>query len=540
MTAILIVEDDPHFSATLADLLEDNRYQVELATNAAEAIAKAKKRAFHLVLTDVRIAGPDDGVTALEAIQKLQPNIRSIIMTGYADAEVPVRAARLRADDYLHKPFKLKALLHSVTAVLAQDTPFRGLFQRVAEAPAQARQRAVRWVFDAQLQKLNTAREHCTKEFFLLLRSNHLKDRLAYQFFCNWEQLELQYLNSQTPAQWKALTGEYEKFNTRPPTGGRENSCSFEVFCQLLEKIMDGRVELVHLYRAVQLLHQPQARGENLEAYSTYHWLWEKSQASEDPFVGLKVGGYTLASLRSGDQNGPVRLYEARHELHYRPGDLVLCLASNPETEPMEAEELKGGRAVLLERRMGHHFLLYKGYGLTLKMSLPPEGLSPDKAWELLRPVFIQVRDQFHSQKQFSGSFSLQDIDCIPGQPCRVTQFSPETYRHMHRTRQLITFTSAPEVFEIEEPTAAADQAVLGRILFESVLGGQYPNAEVRINLRALGTPEADAHLRPYIPRLGPLARPFYLMCQAEPGKRFATLDLAIQAVDSAMAAAAT
>ena len=99
MPAILIVEDDPLFSSTLADLLEDNRYEVELATRADEAIAKAKKRSFHLVLTDVRIAGPEDGVSALEAIQKIQPNIRSIIMTGYADTEVPLRAARLRADE---------------------------------------------------------------------------------------------------------------------------------------------------------------------------------------------------------------------------------------------------------------------------------------------------------------------------------------------------------------------------------------------------------------------------------------------------------
>ena len=539
MPAILIVEDDPNFSATLADLLEDNRYEVEIATRADEAIARAKKRTFQLVLTDVRIAGPADGVTALEAIQKLQPNIRSIIMTGYADTEVPVRAARLRADNYMHKPFKLKSLLQAVAAVLEQDTPFRGFFQRVAEAPAHATQRAVRWVFNAELQKLNTAREHCTREFYLLLRANHLKEKLGYKFYCNWEQLELQYLNAQTPAQWKILTSEYEKFNTRPPTGSKDNSVSFELFCQLLEKIMDGRVELVQLYRAVQLLHQPQARGENLEAYSTYHWLWEKAKTSEDPFVGLNVAGYNLLNLRSGDQNGPVRLYEVRHELHFRPGDLVLCLASSPETEPMEEQELKTGRAILLERRMGHHFLLYKGYGLTLKMSLPSEGLPPDKAWELIRPVFLQVRDHYHVQKKFSGCFSLQDIDCVPGQPCKVTHFNSENYLHMHRTRQLTSFNSAPEVFEVSAPTAASDQAVLGRILFEVIMGGSYPNAEVRINIRSLGSPEADALLRPYIPRLGPLARPFYLMCQADPSKRFANLDQAIQALDAAIAAPA-
>lgn len=538
MPSILIVEDDPLFSATLADLLEDNRYEVEVATRAAEAIAKAKQRSFHLVLTDVRIAGPDDGVTALEAIQKIQPNIRSIIMTGYADTEVPLRAARLRADDYLHKPFKLRTLLKAVEAVLERESHFRNLFQRVAEAPGQATQKAVRWVFDAQLQKLNAARENCTKEFFLLLRSNHLKEELAYRIFCQWEELELEYLKAQSPAQWKNLTQLYESFGQRPSAAPRRQSLSAPLFAQLLSKIMNGQVELVHLFKAIQLLHQPESRRESLEAYSAYHWLWQNSEKRDDPFVGLNVGGYSLVELRSGDEGQLVRLYEAKHERHYKQGDLILCLASSPETEPMEEQELKSGRAKLLERRMGHHFLLYKGYGLTLKMNLPPDGLPPAEAWKLLRPVFTQVQ-AYHRAGKFSGSFSLQDIDCIPGQPCQITHFSDEAYLRMHQTRQNIALAVAPEIFDVPFPTDAADQAVLGRILFEVIMGGHYPDMDTRLHVRSLGSPEADACLRAYIPRLGPLARPFYLLCQADPNKRFPSLDHAIAALDAAIAAPA-
>lgn len=535
MPAILILEDDPLFSSALADLLEENRYEVELASRAEEALAKAKKRCFHLILTDVRIAGPEDGVSALEAIQKIQPGIRSIIMTGYADTEVPLRAARLRADDYLHKPFKLRNLLQAVEAVLQRETPFRNLFQRLTEAPAQATQRAVRWVYDGQLQSLNVARENCTKELFLLLRSNHLKEDLAYQIYCNWEELELEYLRAQTPAQWKNLTQRYENFSHKQPTLANPQSLSAPLFAQLFSKILNGQVELVHLFRAVQLLHHPESRRESLEAYSAYHWLWQNSQQRDDPFVGLNVGGYTLIHRRSGDEGHLVRLYEAKHERHYKHGDLILCLASTPETEPLEEQELKSGRAVLLERRMGHHFLLYKGYGLTLKMNLPSDGLPPAEAWKLLRPVFTQV-SAFHKAGKFSGSFSLQDIDCVPGQPCQITRFSDEAYRRMHQTRQNIALAVAPEIFDVPFPTAAADQAVLGRILFEVVMGGHYPDMDTRLCVRALGSPKADATLRAYIPRLGPLARPFYLLCQSDPQKRFPSVDQAIATLDAAMA----
>ncbi|MBX3167516.1 MAG: response regulator [Candidatus Eremiobacteraeota bacterium] len=538
MPNILIVEDDPHFSSTLVDLLEDNNYQVEAVPSGQEAMARVKRRSFDLVLTDVRIAGPQDGVTALEAIQKIQPNIRSIIMTGYADKEVPVRAARLRADDYLHKPFKLRTLLQALAAVLERETPFRNLFQRVAEAPGQATQRAVRWVFDSQLQKLNTARENCTKELFLLLRANHLEEALAYQVYQSWEQLELEYLGAQSPAQWKSLAQRYENFSQAKAAPESERSVSLANFKQLLAKIMDGRVELVHLFKAVQLLHQPETRRESLEAYSAFHWLWLSSEQQEDPFVGLVIGGYTLTSLRSGDQSQAVRLYEARHELHFARGDLVLCLVSSRETEPLEEQELQSGRARLLERRLNHHFLLYKGFGLTLRRNLPNEGLSPSEAWQRLRPLFLQVRE-YHAQGKFCGNFSLQEIDCIPGQPLQITRFSEESYCHIHRTRQINNLTAAPEVYEVPRPTAAADQAVLGRILFETIIGANYPDAETRINIRCLGSQQADACLRPYIPRLGPLARPFYLMCQADPGKRYPSLDQAISALDAAIAAPA-
>ena len=536
MSNILLVEDDEHLVAVLVDLLQENQYKVETARDGDEAVARAQKQSFQLLLTDVRMPGGRDGITALEAIQKLQPGIRSIIMTGYADADVPVRAARLRADDYLHKPFRLKVLLQAITAVLEREAPFRNLFQRVAAAPAQATQRAVRWAYDAQLQKLNSAREACTKELFVLLRSSHLKDSHAYDMYCQWEQLEIEYLKAQAPTQWKSLTQCYESFTPLPASiGPKLSQANFE---QLLAKIMDGRVELVQLFKAVQLLHQPESRKESLEAYSTYHWLWQDVEPAEDSFVGLHIGGYLLQNLRSGGQSRAVRLYEARHEKSSQQGDLILCLASSPETEPLEAQELQSGRATSLERRLNHHFLLYKGFKVTLKCNLPAEGLTPQDAWKLLRPVFLQVR-QYHAQGKFSGHFSLLDIDCVPGHPCQITTFSDEGYCTMHRTKQLTGFSSAPEVFQVPKPTAAADQAVLGRILFEAILGSNYPDSETRVNIRSLGNAEADACMRPFIPRLGPLARPFYLMCQADPGKRYPSLDQAISALDAAIAAPA-
>ena len=94
---------------------------------------------------------------------------------------------------------------------------------------------------------------------------------------------------------------------------------------------------------------------------------------------------------------------------------------------------------------------------------------------------------------------------------------------------------AAPEVIDQAEPTAASDQAVLGRLLFEVVYGGRYPDATLRLRLRTLGQAEANRAFAPYMQRLGPLTPAFYRLAQADPKERFARLEEAIAAIDAAL-----
>ena len=135
MAKILIVEDDLIFRQTLETLLGQFNHAIEGAESADEALAKVKAHTFDLLLTDVRIAGEVDGVEAMGKIRKLQPAIRSIIMTGYSDVDAPVRAAGLQADDYLLKPFKLQALMHSVQTVLNAEPRQPNMLSRLTAAP---------------------------------------------------------------------------------------------------------------------------------------------------------------------------------------------------------------------------------------------------------------------------------------------------------------------------------------------------------------------------------------------------------------------
>ena len=514
---------------------------VELATSAAEAVALAQKRSFHLLITDIRIAGQVDGVGALEAVKAIQPRIRSIIMTGYADLDVPIRAARVHADDYLQKPFALQALLQSVRSVLERETPFRGLFQKLIQAPGGATQKALRLFFDAQWQQLNVARDACLQRFFVLTRAQRLDREQAYSSFCGWEELELENLRASSPQQWSALAQGYSDLDWLNFPRRSSETLTRALFMQLFEKIQTGQIESVHLHKAIPLLHHPEVRRENVESYCTYHWLWTDPGAQEDTFQGLMVQGYRLKTRRNGLAQ-QARLYEAVHASDARKGHLVVVLPISQDSDHLVEEELSSSRAILLQTHIGHHFLLYRSHALSLQFNLPAEGVSGREAWKILRPVFAQVAD-FHSQGKFSGCFSLSDVECLPGEPCQLSHFSDRAYRQQHERLHQggtipVELYSAPEIHSQPEPNSASDQAVLGRLLFEVVLGGSYPDPTTRMHLRFLGNPQANEHLRPWVARLAPLTQAFYRLCHANPSQRFRNLNEAIQTIDAIVAPA--
>ncbi len=111
--SLLILEDDVQVARSLERALKAQGYQVEVALNASEALDIARSRPLDLILCDVRMPGVD-GLEALASLRTLQEGLRSIVMTGYASEDAPIRAIQNRVDDYLLKPVPLDRLLASV------------------------------------------------------------------------------------------------------------------------------------------------------------------------------------------------------------------------------------------------------------------------------------------------------------------------------------------------------------------------------------------------------------------------------------------
>ena len=83
---ILVVEDEKQWREdTFREVLEDEGYQVEMASNYSEAVAAIDRRAFDLAVIDINltaIPGNRDGIRVLEYMAAREHQTRAIIVSG--------------------------------------------------------------------------------------------------------------------------------------------------------------------------------------------------------------------------------------------------------------------------------------------------------------------------------------------------------------------------------------------------------------------------------------------------------------------------
>ncbi len=92
----LVVEDDRSWQQIISEILSDSGLEVDVAGNLDDAILALKAQAHRLVVVDLSLSPNDhnnsDGLHVLEAVRRLDPNCRTILLTGFATVELAVTA----------------------------------------------------------------------------------------------------------------------------------------------------------------------------------------------------------------------------------------------------------------------------------------------------------------------------------------------------------------------------------------------------------------------------------------------------------------
>lgn len=113
---MLVVDDEEGPRQSLRVLFKD-AFEVLTASDGPSAIALAQKHPIDVAVLDIRMAGMS-GVEVLERLKFLDPGIEVVMMTAFETADTMRQALRLRACDYINKPFDLSTMRTAVATAM--------------------------------------------------------------------------------------------------------------------------------------------------------------------------------------------------------------------------------------------------------------------------------------------------------------------------------------------------------------------------------------------------------------------------------------
>jgi CheY-like chemotaxis protein len=123
MTKILLVEDNEMNRDMLSRRLQKQGYEVVIAVDGEEGVAKAQAEAPALILMDMSLPGVDgwEATRRLKASPKTQ-KIPVIALTAHAMTDDRDKAMAAGCDDFDTKPVELPRLLSKIQALLGRQS----------------------------------------------------------------------------------------------------------------------------------------------------------------------------------------------------------------------------------------------------------------------------------------------------------------------------------------------------------------------------------------------------------------------------------
>jgi CheY-like chemotaxis protein len=113
--SVLVVDDNPTMTHTLADILGVKGYAVYAATSGAKALQILKEQPIDILLTDVRM--PDmNGVTLYRQTRQTHPKSITLLMTAYAADDIIQQGMMEGIKTVLTKPLDIDFLITLLSA----------------------------------------------------------------------------------------------------------------------------------------------------------------------------------------------------------------------------------------------------------------------------------------------------------------------------------------------------------------------------------------------------------------------------------------
>jgi CheY-like chemotaxis protein len=129
---ILLVDDDDIFRRTLSQVLTHRGFEVVEAANVTGAFKLIGTETFDVLLSDLHMPAPGDGLTVIGAMRHSQPQAVTILISAFPAMAEATRAILGQADEVLVKPLAIDTLVETITGRLTRGTVPPRIIESVA------------------------------------------------------------------------------------------------------------------------------------------------------------------------------------------------------------------------------------------------------------------------------------------------------------------------------------------------------------------------------------------------------------------------
>ncbi|MBW2217559.1 MAG: response regulator [Deltaproteobacteria bacterium] len=110
---VLLVDDEKDFLDALGERMANRGMNVSTTTSAKDAVKKVQEESYDAIVLDLQM--PEmDGIEALKAIKKINPDMQVILLTGHATVEKGIEAMKLGAMDLIEKPADIETIAEKI------------------------------------------------------------------------------------------------------------------------------------------------------------------------------------------------------------------------------------------------------------------------------------------------------------------------------------------------------------------------------------------------------------------------------------------
>ena len=167
---ILLVDDNEDLLEVLSLVLEDKGFEVTSASNVNDALKLISAERFDVLLSDLQMPDPGDGLTVVSAMRHSNPKAVTFILSGYPQMENAAKAILMQMDEVLTKPISPELLVKAINDRLrlgAHPIPKKEDISKILEGETNA-------IISNWLQRVDTEPEIISVRLTPAERSAHL------------------------------------------------------------------------------------------------------------------------------------------------------------------------------------------------------------------------------------------------------------------------------------------------------------------------------------------------------------------------------